>query len=258
MGCVAGTGGHLEEQMKLKRILMNEEGASPGGGAQQPPAPAQVPTQGAPAPASIPVDQARAVFGEMLGEFRNGLFADLRKAGAFKQDKSSAEPAAPAPTVQPTNAPSASPGFTAADAEAMIERATIIGELVAKNDLSPAQAGHMKAALGGVSVAEFRTKAQSYLTDMGLVKATTSPATATPNATPAQAPASAPAPAAAPSAPTGFGLPMQNGIVDIFQATDAQRAALGPAGIRKALEELTRIGNQVAGMPTRPKPPSQR
>jgi hypothetical protein len=62
----------------------------------------------------------------------------------------------------------------------------------------------------------------------------------------------------APSAPSGHGLPTQNGIVDLFSLTEQQRKDLGPAGVRKVLEQLVQIGNDQAGIPQRPKPPSQR
>ncbi len=65
-------------------------------------------------------------------------------------------------------------------------------------------------------------------------------------------------PPTAPSAPSGFGLPTQDGIPDIFSMTEDQRKQLTPMGIRKALEQLVQIGNNQAGIPQRPKPPSQR
>lgn len=62
----------------------------------------------------------------------------------------------------------------------------------------------------------------------------------------------------APSAPSGHGLPTQAGIVDLFSLTDQQRKELGPTRIRATLEQLVQIGNDQAGIPQRPKPPSQR
>ncbi len=83
------------------------------------------------------------------------------------------------------------------------------------------------------------------------------PAPVQPAATATPAPVVA-NPAAALSAPSGHGLPMQNGVTDLFSLTDQQRKDLGPMGVRKVLEQLQGIGNSDAGIPQRPKPPSQR
>jgi hypothetical protein len=65
-------------------------------------------------------------------------------------------------------------------------------------------------------------------------------------------------PAMAPTAPSGHSLPTQAGVVDLFALTAQQRKDLGHSGIRKVLEQLTDIGNSQAGIPQRPRPPSQR
>lgn len=88
------------------------------------------------------------------------------------------------------------------------------------------------------------------------IKATQPAAPAAPTAT--QAPEAPKPPAMAPSAPSGHGLPTQAGVVDLFSLTEQQKRDLGPAGIRKVLEQLVQIGNDQAGIPQRPKPPSQR
>ena len=77
------------------------------------------------------------------------------------------------------------------------------------------------------------------------------PATAT-------ATAEAPKPAAAPSAPSVHALPTANGVPDIFNMTVQQHQAIGPKGVREALEELWKIGNQMSGAPERPKVPTSR
>ena len=232
---------------KLKRILQNEEGASPGGGAPQTPAPAVVPTQGAATPASIPIDQVKAVVGEMLGEFRNGFFADLRKSGALGKEK----PATEAPT---TTAPIAPVGVSMADVQALLAKESVATTLAVKNGLTSTQAAHMKSALANVSADQYEAAGTTWLTELGLVKATAPPAPATTAAT--AAPTTPPA--AAPSAPTGHGLPTEGGVLNVFSLTPQQIKEVGPAGIRAALEKLQTVGNSLAGMPTRPKPPNQR
>ncbi len=88
-------------------------------------------------------------------------------------------------------------------------------------------------------------------------KAAASPATSTQTiATPAPAVVN---PAAAPSAPSSHNLPMMvNGMTDLFSLTEQQRKDLTPMGIRKALEQQASVANAEAGIPQRPKPPSQR
>lgn len=256
MGCVAGSGGHSKETMKLKRILMTEEGSSPGGGAVVP-ASTSVPTQGAPSAPTVPADQIKGLIAEAFGELRNGLFADLRKAGALGKEKAPVENPAPPATQQTSGAAAPSPGLSMADVKGEIERASIAGELAGKHGLTPTQAGHMKNALSGISdPAAYRAAADSYLTDMGLAKAPTAAPAAPAATTAAVASTTAPAPAAAPAAPTAHTLPTANGVVDIFQPGVAQ--TLGPAGLREHLEKLWAMGNQMQGAPTRPKPPSQR
>ena len=73
---------------------------------------------------------------------------------------------------------------------------------------------------------------------------------------PAPAPAAElPRPATAPSAPSGHGLPMQNGIIDLFSMTPEQLDKLGPMAVRQSLESLEKIAHDRAGMPARPRPP---
>lgn len=65
-------------------------------------------------------------------------------------------------------------------------------------------------------------------------------------------------PAAAPAAPSAHALPTTHGgIVDLFNLNRPQLQALGPQGVRENLEKLWKIGNQMSGMPQRPKPPQR-
>lgn len=88
------------------------------------------------------------------------------------------------------------------------------------------------------------------------IKAHQPAAPAAPTAT--QAPEAPKPPAMAPSAPSGHGLPTQNGVIDLFSLNQSQIKALTPNGVKETLEKLVSIGNQMAGIPQRPKPPSQR
>lgn len=94
--------------IKLSKCLMNEADSSPGNGAPvAPAAPAQPPASNAaaPAPATLPVDQLAGVIAEQMASLRNGIFADLRKAGVFKDKPQEAPAAAPqAPSPAPASA----------------------------------------------------------------------------------------------------------------------------------------------------------
>lgn len=91
-----------------------------------------------------------------------------------------------------------------------------------------------------------------------LGKSSAPPAVQTQAPATANAPTEAPKPAAAPAAPSAHTLPTANGVPDLFSMTPAQHAALGPQGVRSALEQLWKIGNQMSGAPERPKAPTQR
>lgn len=183
--------------IKSYRILRNQEGASPGGGAV-PPAPADPATNGSGQPAFSLDDIKAAVaqtvattVAEKFAEQSNGLFANLRKAGVLKQDKPE-EPKQPQPT-----APSAA--LSMADVEAMLERERVITARATKHDLNDAQIRRMKAALSGVSADRFADEADAFLSDLGLAKTTTPPATVNTQ----QAPAATPAPPTPPISDKG-------------------------------------------------------
>ncbi len=111
----------------------------------------------------------------------------------------------------------------------------------------------------GVTVEQFGEWLGETVTQLGIkpAPAPTAPASsATPSAPATPAPASPPP--AAPAAPSPHSLPTANGVVDLFNLTPAQLRELGPQGVRKHLDQLWAIGNQMSGAPERPKPPSQR
>lgn len=162
--------------MKLNPILRNEEGASPGGGAA-PAQPQPAAQQGAqPAPVAIPVDAIKGVVSEAIAaalpELRNGIFADLRRDGAFKKEKPAEQPAASTAAAAPAA------GLSVADVEAMLERERVIASRAAKHDLNDNVVRRMKSALAGVEASRFAVEADSFLSDLGLVKAPPQPAAA--------------------------------------------------------------------------------
>lgn len=227
---------------KLYKFLMNEADSSPGGGAV-PPAVPPASTAAPEAPKYVTSEQ----LADQLAAFQNGFFANARKAGLLK-DKAEAPTPAPA-----TPAASSPTGLSMADVETMLERERGLTARSTRNSLSDAQTKRMKSALAGVAADAFDVEADAYLSDMGLVRATTPAAPAAITATTAEAPKP---PAAAPSAPTSSNLPTSNGMIDIFAPNVAR--ALGPDGVRAELEKLWKLGNDMQGKPQRPKPPSQR
>ncbi len=174
--------------MNPKRILRNEEDASPGGGAI-PPAPAEPQAQ---ADAPITMSALRGVLdefktslkSEVVTEAKNGVNADLRRAGVFKKNSEPSE-ATTAPTNPPAGSASASTGLSMTDVEAMLEMQDVVSTRRAEYKLSDALTRRMKASLSGVSRESLASEADAFLNDLGLAKATTS--TATKQAAPAPA-----------------------------------------------------------------------
>jgi len=169
-----------------KRIFQNEADSSPGNGAQ-PAVAAPAEPAAAPTAPSLDVDallsRLTGVIDEKLSAHKNATFAELRKAGAFKQEKA---PSESAPAVQPTtSAPSAQAGLSMADVEALLERENVIATRAAKYGLAEPQVRRLKSALTGVARESFATEADSFLADLGPVKVAT---------TPTPAPTTAPAP----------------------------------------------------------------
>lgn len=124
--------------------------------------------------------------GEVFGELRNGLFADLRKAGALGKEKTPPEPPS-----SPSAAAPASPGLSMADVEAFVSRDRVLTRVEIENKLTEAQSGYMRAALKDADPLELPAKAASYLTAMGLAKGA-EPIPLTPAAAVVAVPASGP------------------------------------------------------------------
>lgn len=189
MGCVAGNGRTPRIRMiqKPNKFFMNEEGASPGGGAALPP-PAE-PTAAPTAPA-IDVDalvtRLTGVIDEKITASQNATFANLRKAGVLKQDK----PSDPTPTQPTPSAPAvAQAGLSQADLDARFELERVVASREGKHGLNEAQSKRLRIALSGVARESLAAEADSYLSDMGLVKAAAPPAPAPQPASQATTPA---------------------------------------------------------------------
>lgn len=161
--------------MKLNRILRNEEGASPGGGAVTP-APIEPQAQAEP---PVTMSALKELLGslktEIVTEAKNGVNADLRRAGVFKKpkDDEAPPPAAAAPALT---------GLSAADVQAMLKRDRVVTTRSMKHELNGAQVRWLETALSGVETERLDEVADSFLNDLGLAKAT-QPATQTPSPT---------------------------------------------------------------------------
>lgn len=157
---------------KFKRIFMNEVDAGSGNGAQPAPAtPAQPAAQ--PASEAPSIDAIKSTVGEMLAGFRaelttwkNGFFADARKAGVLKKEEGP-PPSTPAP--QPAAAP-APTGLTAADVQQMLERDRVLTRAEIEHKLTPAQAKRMRAMLEAERPDDVSGWVSAFMTDMGLVR----------------------------------------------------------------------------------------
>lgn len=177
-------------QYLSKRIFMNEADGGSGNGAQvappAPAAPAAAPTAPEP-PATSIVDQVANLIDTKLKAFENGFFANARKAGVLKKD----EPAPPT-SQSPSAAAPAPTGLSMADVEAMLERERVITRVATEHKLSDAQVKRMKGLLTAEKPEDVSGWVSSFVTDMGLARATepSNPVTPTPQPQPSGHPIS--------------------------------------------------------------------
>ncbi len=147
---------------------MNEEGASPGGGASPAPVESSTATQGAPAAAPSLADIQSAV-GVQLADFKNGFFADLRKTGAL--DKSKPSPTAPAPAPTPMEAPAAPTpvtGMTVGDLHRELARDRAFLRACSSAGLNDDQAAFVEETYRAVNPSDPAAWATTFLKTMGL------------------------------------------------------------------------------------------
>ena len=197
--------------MRINRYLRNQEGSSPGGGAA-PIAPADPAAQAGaqtPAPAFSP-DVLKGVVTEVvaaaLPDLRNGIFAELRKSGAFAKGK---DPGEAPPTASPPPGPApASSGLSKAEVEAMLELERVVTTRATKLDLGEGAIRRMRSALSGIAVENLASEADSYVSDLGLGRLAT---TITPPSTTAPA---QPAPVSTAPPISDKGSPAPGGVLD--------------------------------------------
>lgn len=208
--------------MKLKPILRNEVDASPGGGAvaaQSQPAASEGAQPAAPViPPDIIEGAVTKALTAALPKLRDGIFADLRRDGAFKKDKPAEQPAATAATSAPAV------GLSAADVEAMLERERVIASRAAKFDLNDNAVRRLKSALNGVDVSSLAAEADSFLADLGLAKAPTPQQATTAPAPPQPQPSNA-------QPISDKGSPVPGGVTDWEREYAEKPQAMSPAAI---------------------------
>lgn len=219
-----------------KRILMNEADGGSGNGAQLA-APAPAPTAAPTAPEQPPavtIDQVKGLMTEMLGGFKNAVFADLRKSGALKKDET--------PQPQPAAAP-ASTGLTAAEVQQMIDRRDAVTRAEVELKLKPETVKRMRAMVEAEKPDDPGAWVSSFVTDMGLVRATET-ATQAPAPAPVAVPSAAPVSdkgSPAPGGVVGWRLELATNPINMSVAARQQmNAELGEEKARKQRLEASR------------------
>ncbi len=248
-------------------LLAPEDAGGAAGGASGGEPPATPPAPPAAPPTSAPGTAPGGEEKHLPQSQVNALVAQARREGreqALREAQAPQPPAAPPPSAKPETKKTVEEQIAdlRADAREDRERARFERELVRFPQVNEALTNRLfrLARAEGVAAENFGTWIAEAVTQFGFQSA---PAPATPpasSATPSAPSTTTPAapPPAAPAAPSPHSLPTANGVVDLFNLTPAQLRELGPQGVRKNLEQLWAIGNQMSGAPERPKPPSQR
>jgi hypothetical protein len=154
--------------MFKRPILRNEEGASPGGGAVEPVAtPAEPQAQGGAPAAVVTMEALKSVLAEAMSSVRNGIHADLRKAGVYDTKPSKAT--APAETA-PTTAAAVAATQTV-DVQQLLARESAFVRAVAPAGLSDDQYAMVDEMFRAVNPPDPRAWATGFLKTMGIGKA---------------------------------------------------------------------------------------
>lgn len=134
------------------------------------------------------------ISGDIAAQVKNGVHADLRRAGIY--DKATPSPTAPAPKPAAAELPGASgPGMTAAEVQQLLARERAFERTVAPAALNDRQRARMEESYQAVNPSDPAEWARGYLDDLGIGNKNASPST--PINASQQTPASAqPAPAA--------------------------------------------------------------
>lgn len=180
--------------MLIRPPLRNEQDGSPGGGSvpAAPAAPAASNGGSSAAPSSFPVDAIKAIVAEAVAgitpQIRDGVFAELRRAGQLKTEK--ATPAAPAPTQADAPASPSAPGMTAADYQQARARDRAFDRAIATAGLTDGQRDTLESLYVSVNPPDPHAWASDLIAKMGLGKsAPQQAATVQPNPTTGAAPA---------------------------------------------------------------------
>jgi len=168
---------------------MNEEDASPGGGASVPVVATEAPAQGAAPSAVVTMDALKSVLTEAMTSVRNGIHADLRKAGVYDTKPSKA--AAPADVPSATVAPAAA--TQSVDVQQLLARESAFVRAVAPAGLTDEQYAVVEETYRAVNPPDPRAWAAGFLKAMGIGKTNAPPST---NNDQKQAPSAAAVPAA--------------------------------------------------------------
>jgi hypothetical protein len=171
--------------IKPNRFLSNEVDASPGGGATPQQTPSAPPAQTAPPESAapvIPVDAIKVAIADALKTALpaaiNGHFATARRNGDLKKEKEPGEPPASAAAAAPPA------GLSMADVQALIKRERVIATYSTKYELDAPKVRWLEKALDGVDPENLDPTASSFISELGLAKATTTaPAPPVPGAT---------------------------------------------------------------------------
>lgn len=171
--------------MVQRPILMNEEGGSPGGGAPAPVAVAtEAPAQGAASSGVVTMDALKSVITEAMTSVRNGIHADLRKAGVY--DTKPIKAPTPVDASPTPVAPSASPHPV--DVQQLLARESAFVRAVAPAGLSDEQYAVVEETYRAVNPPDPRAWAAGFLKAMGIGNKTAPPSTVTPTINTAPAP----------------------------------------------------------------------
>lgn len=133
-------------------------------------------------------------------EIKNGLFAELRKAGVLGNKEKAPEPT---PASNPTPAPAAS--LSERDIERVVIREQSLGRAEAMYGLDEKRLTHLRRAIGAENPADIGAFVNSFASDMGWQRVTTTaPSTPIDNSKTAQPAPTTPAAGAATQPATGI------------------------------------------------------
>ena len=179
---------------RLRRILMNAHptdgapGGQPSTGTGAPAAPAQGASNAA---EPSQAEQLKSLLTPMLADFRNGIFADLRKAGALGKGAKADDGQPAATTPQPAS--------TADEVQSIVTRERAFNRAISSVQLTDAQFSRMERAFQLEKPEDPGAWVRDYVADLGVGKQ--SALGAQPPTNPAVNPATPPASAGGAPAP---------------------------------------------------------